>query len=684
MKSALEALDWPRFTQQLALSGESVLGQRLLRNLQPFATFDALTEAREAVAEAQLLVGTPASPSFRAIDDLTPLLEAARSRAVGLDGKELARALTSLKAGEFVRQRLSGRRDTPRLKTRALALANLSALVASLETTIDAAGSVLDSASPELALVRRERGEQERRVRDLALAIGVRSDWRTLLREGPPVLRDGRFMLAVKADARGHVRGILHDRSASGETVFVEPDELIEPQNRLADLRAKEGRLIDRLLLERTRELLRLEAAVHETQRQLASLDALFARARFGIERGAELIAVASDGALVLTRARQPLLWLDRPADSIVPFDLELGGVFDALVISGPNTGGKTATLKAVGLIVALAHAAVPVPVAFESRIPWFDQVHADVGDEQDLAQNLSTFSGHLRRIAELLGRATKQSLVLLDELGTGTEPKEGEALGRALLLALLERGTRVIATTHLSGLKDLGFEVPRVQNASLEFDGDTLAPTYRLTMGLPGESNALKIARRYGIPAPIVARAEEFLHGVRGSAASRSMEEAARARRAALDHLDAAETRRREAETKQAAIVARAAELEAKARLFESEKEREIDAQLRAAQVRGNAALLELGTLPAAFAPKLAALERFLAELPQRTSLAEKRTAFLGSRKKGDTLFLPRYREHCVVRKVDAAKRLVVVLYRNLPVEVSFDEVQCPDDVSR
>jgi DNA mismatch repair protein MutS2 len=699
VKTSLEALDWPRACELVAAHAESGLGRELARRLQPFRSLDSLREAVEAVREAAALLELPggAAPAFTAIADLSPLLAAAHQRAAGLEGKELAAVLKSVKAGEFVRLRLAGRRDSARLRARGLALPDLSAVVRSLESTVDAAGEILDEALPELAELRRSIRDSERRVRELALDVGAREQWRTLLRDGPPVLRDGRFMLAVKADARGRVPGILHDRSASGETVFVEPSELIEPQNRLADVRAKERRVVDRLLLDRTRELLRSEAAIHESQRLLASLDALFARARFGRALGAASVEVHEGGPLVLARAFHPLLLHAALApggggrDSVVPFDLELGGRFDALVISGPNTGGKTATLKAVGLLVALALAAVPIPVAgpggpdrpdgIGSRVPWFDEVHADVGDEQDLAQSLSTFSGHLRRIADLLSRATAKSLVLLDELGTGTEPKEGEALGRALLLALLERGCKVVATTHLSGLKDLGFQVPRIENASLEFDGETLQPLFRLTMGLPGESSALKIARRLGIPAPIVEEAERSLASGGDREVGAAREQASRARRAALHHLESAEEARRRADAERDELVKRARALEEKAALLESEKEQEIVRALAAAQVRGREKLATLGTVPASLAPAVDELRRFLDSMTERTSLGERRLAYLARLKKGDSVFLPRFKEQCVVRKVDAAKRQLVVLYKGMPVELSFDEVRLPDD---
>jgi DNA mismatch repair protein MutS2 len=682
MKSSLDALDWERARALLAAAAESPLGQRLLRSLVPFRSAEALAEAADTVAEADGLLRLQAAPSFARIDDLSPRLETARQRAAGLDGRELAQVLASVKAGEFVRRRLAGRTGSPRLTARARAIPDLEALVAQLERTVDALGAVLDDAAPELAEIRREIVPVERRVRELALDLAGRPEWRPHLRDGPPVARDGRFMLAVKAEARGRIAGVLHDRSASGETVFIEPEALLEPQNRLAELRARERRWVDRILLERTRDLLRQEAPLHESQRQLASLDALFARARFGRTMGGTIVPPAADGVLVLRRAFHPLLLHSAGAagrEAIVPFDLELGRNFDVLVISGPNTGGKTATLKAVGILVALALAAVPIPVDAGSAVPWFDEVHADIGDEQDLASNLSTFSGHLRRIADVLARVTPRSLVLLDELGTGTEPKEGEALGRALLLALLARGAKIVATTHLSGLKDLGFEVPRIENGSLEFDGDTLQPLFRLTLGLPGESNALKIARRHGIPAAIVEQADAWIHGSRGGEAARAREQAMKARTAALHHLEMAETSRRDAELVREKLRLEEASLAERATRLESERDLEVASALNAARDSGRELLAAIGSLPASVAARLEPLREWMEKLPNRAALSERRRSYLAGLRKGDAVFLPRYREHCVIRKIDLARETLTVLYRALPVELSWDEIALP-----
>jgi DNA mismatch repair protein MutS2 len=367
----------------------------------------------------------------------------------------------------------------------------------------------------------------------------------------------------------------------------------------------------------------------------------------------------------------------------VVPFDLELGGDFDVLVVTGPNTGGKTVTLKTVGLLCLMALAAVPAPVASGSRVPFFDAVFADIGDEQDLQQSLSTFSGHLRRIRRILERATARSLVLLDELGTGTDPQEGEALGHALLRSLLERRVRVVATTHLSGLKEMGFVQERVENASLEFDANTLKPLYRLTIGLPGESNALTIARRLGLDPAVIRWAEKRLERGSGEEGRRVREGIQKSRSAALRRLELAEEEARRAEALRSELEARLEEVRGRAEVLEQEKQKEIERLLVEAREKGMSLVGEFGTVPARLAPTVEKLTRFLEELPARSDLAERRARRLRDLRPGERVYLPRYREKCRIRKVDRGRKTITVLYRNMSMEVPFGEVEVPESGS-
>ncbi|MBI4878435.1 MAG: endonuclease MutS2, partial [Planctomycetes bacterium] len=328
------------------------------------------------------------------------------------------------------------------------------------------------------------------------------------------------------AGARGQVKGLYHDRSASGATVYVEPEGVVEEQNRLCDLMIDEEREVVRLLWRFTRRALDLAADLQRARSQVARFDLACARAAVAADLGLEEPVLLEAGALEVAEARHPLLLalscdraegetgarLEAARRAVVPFSLRLGESFDVMVLTGPNTGGKTATLKAIGLLALLPRSGSFVPAAAGARIPWFPGVFADVGDEQDLTQSLSTFSGHISRISAILAAARPGALVLLDELGSGTDPLEGEALSAALLDHFLERGLLAVVTTHLGRLKEFAGRRPRAANASMQFDPDSLRPTYRLIPGIPGASNALRIARNLGVAREIIAAADALL----------------------------------------------------------------------------------------------------------------------------------------------------------------------------
>jgi len=324
-------------------------------------------------------------------------------------------------------------------------------------------------------------------------------------------MRNGRYVIPVRREGRSIAGGIVHDSSASGATLFVEPPAAVEFGNRMRELESDEIEEVERILRELTDEIRPRRLEIIETLESLVRLDSLYARARFAIRYGCvpATLTPARDGFDIKV-GRHPLL-LAQGAD-VVPFDLAMSPSERTLLVSGPNTGGKTVLLKALGLISALSQSGIPAPVGAESRVAVFDDVFADVGDEQSIEASLSTFSAHLKNLAEILRLATSDSLVLIDELGSGTDPIEGAALGWAILESLTSRGTMTVATTHLGTLKELATQVTGVVNASLQFDAVALAPTYRLIKGIPGRSYGISIARRLRLPDDVVARAEERL----------------------------------------------------------------------------------------------------------------------------------------------------------------------------
>jgi DNA mismatch repair protein MutS2 len=404
--------------------------------------------------------------------------------------------------------------QAPLLADTAKRMDELGALGNRIDRTINQRGEVMDGASPVLAQIRRDVRVAHDRLTSRLNELLASAVSRGVAQESIITLRDGRYVIPVKADFRGQLRGIVHDTSSSGATVFIEPLVAVELGNTWRELQLDEQREIERILRALSAEVGSAAARIQVNVECLAAFDLAFAKARLGEALGATDLPypgeeqpwlVPGPAELVLAAARHPLLRGD-----VVPTSLHVGGAFSVLLITGPNTGGKTVALKTAGLLTLMALAGLPVPAEIGTRIPVYDSVHADIGDEQSIEQSLSTFSSHMRNIITILVEAGRNSLVLLDELGAGTDPTEGAALARGIVEHLRERGTAVIATTHHGELKLYAHGTAGVMNASVEFDPETFAPTYKLTIGLPGRSNALAIARRLGMPERIIDTARE------------------------------------------------------------------------------------------------------------------------------------------------------------------------------
>lgn len=447
------------------------------------------------------------------IPDVREALARLRLAGATLDGTQLSGIATLLCSS---RRTQSALRD-PRRPAMATAyllpfsarLINAQRDEDAIDRAIDGDGSVRDDASPMLHRLRRElMGAQGALVR-LLERIMAQLEPNHQVADMSVTVRNGRYVIPVKSHARAALGGIVHDTSGTGATVFIEPPAAVEFGNRIRELESEEQREVERILRELSDNVRPLQPAMLEAFAALVELDVLYARARYANEFGCEPAELGepSDGVQVRF-GRHPLLLAKNTP--VVPFDLVLLPDERTLLISGPNTGGKTVLLKALGLFCAMLQSGIPAPVGPESRLPIVDDCFADVGDEQSLEANLSTFSAHLVHQREILRGATERSLVLIDELGSGTDPLEGAALGGAILEALTHRRTLTVATTHLGALKELAAEVPGVVNASLQFDAVLLAPTYRLLKGIPGRSYGLSIARRLGLPADVLDRAEQ------------------------------------------------------------------------------------------------------------------------------------------------------------------------------
>jgi DNA mismatch repair protein MutS2 len=511
---ALDTLEFEEIRRRLARHTSFSAGRELALALVPSAGLDEAQRRQAETAEAQRLGSLRPALHLGGVHDVRPLAERAGLGAI-LAPDELLDIASTVQASRAWRRALLGLRDElPTLLAVADGLlGEHTGLAEDIHLAISDAGEVQDSASPALARIRGElRGAHDRIVARLRELMGT-AQFRDVIQDPVVTQRAGRYVIPIRAEARGQVPAIVHDQSASGATLFVEPLAVVEMGNRWRTLQLEEEREIERILRALSRAVGDEAAQLERSVEGLATLDLARAKAALADEQRAtapELVSVprpAGDPVLRLAAARHPLL-----AEPVVPISLELGGDFDILVITGPNTGGKTVALKTAGLLTLMAQAGLFVPAASGSRVAVFERVQADIGDEQSLQQSLSTFSGHIRRIVRMLEPADACSLILLDELGAGTDPQEGSALARALLAAFQERGAYVIATTHYPELKVYAHVTPRVQNGSVEFDLETLSPTYRLLIGTAGQSNALAIAQRLGMPPAILEAARSHL----------------------------------------------------------------------------------------------------------------------------------------------------------------------------
>ena len=682
---AAGVLDWLLVRTILERFAPGSLSRRALRELIPREVSDArmaLRRAGEMMERRRKGGGVP----LGGCEDPVPLLDRASEFGRALDGDELCAILRFLRGSSgalrFMREHAS---SMPAIASLAEGAADLSALENRLETSFDEKGQLVDEASELLAKLRREVHKLSRQVDDAVRSIGNRRGLRNILADGhvgQVHRRAGRPVLAVKARSRGQLPGLVHDRSQSGETLFIEPREVVEQGNRLAESRADEKREENRIFLELTRDVFDREELIRDLASRIAEFELAWLASEWGAQAQVHPARQPGDvdagEGLVLREFRHPVLVESLEAerlDEVVPLDLRLGGEFDLLIVTGPNTGGKTLALKSAGLAVLLTRLGLPVPAAEGTTVPLFDGIVADIGDEQEVAQNLSTFSSHLVRIRDGLERASANTLVLLDELGGGTDPDEGSALGDAILEILLERGVPTICSTHLGKLKEFAFRHGRAENASVEFDLETLAPRYRLLVGTPGESRALYIARRLGLSEDVVSRAEERV--VRRSGEVRELLEDVRRSR------EQAEVLRAEAEARVEAIAederafeAKRDQLESREGRVEAEAQRGLEERLEAAMAQLDAATALLPQLPTAPREALKTiLEEFEGTLRGAT-LGEKRAEFLKGLKKGQLVYVPRFKRRCAVTRIWKDRAELTVRMGKTDIQLSFDQV--------
>jgi DNA mismatch repair protein MutS2 len=517
-----QPLEWDKFVAFLGGYNQSALGRAWIAALVPSTDREWVARQQRLVAEMRLLVAAGIMPQLRALFDPTDLLAKARIEGVALESAEL-RAVIALAEeitswAELMRNPPQNTQDRlPELKelSRELLATSLRPLIESMREKILPDGTLADDASPELRRIRREMERQQRAIEESLRAALRRFSEGGTAQDELITIRGERFVIPVKSEWKRRVQGVVHGASSSGQTVYVEPLETIELNNDLVRLLEDEQEEIHRIFLHMTRQIAQVAAPILSGAAVLAEADTLLARARFAQQYECSVPQFSEEAAPAfrLKNARHPLLErrLRAESKSIVPVSLELAGADRQLIISGPNTGGKTVTLKTAGLLAMMAQAGVPVP-ADECVTPVFDAFLADIGDAQSIEQDLSTFSAHVTNLNRIAVQATSRSLVLLDELGSATDPEEGAALAVAVAEHFLKAGAWSIVSTHLTSLKVYAENAPGAVNAAVGFDEKTLAPTYELRQGVPGTSAGINIAQRLGLSTAIIEAARARL----------------------------------------------------------------------------------------------------------------------------------------------------------------------------
>ena len=508
MNRDFKALELDKILQRLSEEASCADTQALALDIEPSYGLFEVKEQLKQTNDAFMLIGRFGSPSFGGCKNVTNALF--RARAGGcLTATELLRISETLRV---IRSLKEWKSHSAGVETSLDMIFNALVTNKFLEDKINNAivseDEISDSASPELNDIRRKIRTESSKVRELLDKIIRSTTFQKYLQENIVTQRDGRFVVPVKSEFRGNVAGLVHDTSSSGSTVFIEPMGVVQANNEIKLLKAKEEAEIERILFELSATVGSFAESINDSYKYLIDIDLIFAKAKLGYKMKASMPIVNDKGYIDLHKARHPLI----SDDKVVATDISLGKDYDTLVITGPNTGGKTVSIKTVGLLSLMAMCGLMIPAAENSHTSVFKKILADIGDEQSIEQSLSTFSAHITNIIRILSQTNRSTLVLIDELGAGTDPVEGAALAISILEKMREKGAKIVSTTHYAELKEYALRTDRVENGCCEFDVATLRPTYRLLIGVMGKSNAFAISLRLGIDKDIIDKAEQLV----------------------------------------------------------------------------------------------------------------------------------------------------------------------------
>ncbi|CAM3450911.1 endonuclease MutS2 [Cytobacillus oceanisediminis] len=507
----LKILEFNKVKEQLLEHVSSSLGRKKAENILPSTDYEEVIRRQEETDEAATVLRIKGNIPLGGIFDIRPHVKRAVIGGM-LSPQELTQVSSTIHASRqmkrFIEDFVEEESSLPILQGYTDKIIVLADLETSIRNAVDDNGEVLDSASEALRSLRNQLRTKESRVRERLESMIRSSSAQKMLSDAIITIRNDRFVIPVKQEYRGHYGGIIHDQSSSGQTLFIEPQSIVQLNNELQGIRVKEQQEIERILIAMSGQVAEQSGELETIVEVLGKIDFMFAKARYSKRIKATKPKVNNEGRISLFKARHPLI----PADEVVANDITLGDEYSTIVITGPNTGGKTVTLKTVGLCTLMVQAGLQIPALDGSETSVFGAVYADIGDEQSIEQSLSTFSSHMVNIVDILNHVDFNSLVLFDELGAGTDPQEGAALAISILDEVYKRGARVIATTHYPELKAYGYNREGVINASVEFDIETLSPTYKLLIGVPGRSNAFEISKRLGLNDKVIDTARSYI----------------------------------------------------------------------------------------------------------------------------------------------------------------------------
>ncbi|MEI2375456.1 endonuclease MutS2 [Priestia megaterium] len=505
-------LEFNKVKEQLQKKVASSLGREKVANLIPSTQYEEVVKWQEATDEATTVLRLRGNVPLGGIFDVRPSVKRAEIGGT-LSSNELLDVASTIYAARQVKQFIEQVVEDEDLQLPIITehiekLMPLPEVEQTIKMSIDENGTVLDGASDQLRGIRQKLRSTESRIREKLESLIRSSSAQKMLSDAIVTIRNERFVIPVKQEYRSAYGGIVHDQSSSGATLFIEPQAIVTLNNELQEAKVKEKQEIERILIALTVQVGEVANELRQNVYLLGELDFMFAKGRYSHELKASKPKMNDRGYIKLVKAKHPLI----AQEDVVANDIELGDQYTSIVITGPNTGGKTVTLKTLGLFTLMAQAGLQIPALDGSEMAVFKHVFADIGDEQSIEQSLSTFSSHMVNIVDILQKVDHESLVLFDELGAGTDPQEGAALAISILDQVYEKGARVVATTHYPELKAYGYNREGVVNASVEFDIETLSPTYKLLIGVPGRSNAFEISKRLGLSAEVIERAKGYI----------------------------------------------------------------------------------------------------------------------------------------------------------------------------